>query len=709
MQNYYTHFKHALHVALFAIAATTLAHAQVAASYNFATASSTYTPLTSGTALPGSGIGFDDETFANLNIGFPFSYNGAVFNEFGLNANGVIVLGTALPAYVFNLPLTHAANNNAIAAFGGDIQGDNNSSITYATIGAAPNRVCVAQWTNFRCFGQTFHTLNFQIRLYETSNNIEVVYGNIASATSTNFEAQVGIRGNSSNDFNTRETQNDWAATTRAMVETATCFISLISTPVSGLVFRWSPCIAGEDCFLYPTASGKTYIDFNNDGLQDPNDTPLPNRVISTNNGYATATNALGNFHLFADTSHTTLLSTPANSPHFTVQPAFITLAANGQSAQAFPNSDFRLVPNGVINDLAVHLHTGRTRPGFPTLITLTYTNIGTTVLDGDLALTMNSGTNQVLQFVSADQPTTAQNGNLTTFNYTNLQPFETRQINITAAAPTTAVIGSYVHNQFSGTTTNTDIDPTNNTTTDSTEVRASFDPNDKTANTDALTLAQLAHNKPILYTINFQNTGNDFATFVKVRDTLSNDLNVALLQTIATSHPNYYLQITTDKTQTPPRHIATWSFDNINLDYAAHNEPASHGFIQFSLPAQQNLPLGTQINNTAHIIFDYNTPVVTNTATVRIQELVQTTAAPTPLQWTLAPNPTHTTLSIALPADQLPAATVHLYNALGQCLHTQTLTQTLTTLDLAAFPQGIYTLVLHNALGSATKLVLKD
>jgi hypothetical protein len=708
MKPIFTHLHTALLVAIVGIVSITATRAQVAVGYNFTTASSTYTPITGGTALASMSANIDDETFTNLNIGFPFVYDGTVYNNFGINANGVIVMGTGTPSSIFNLPLSAAANNNAIAAFGGDIQGDTSSSLRYQTIGAAPNRVCVVQWTHFHRFGQAIHNVNFQIRLYETSNNIGVVYGTIATNSTNNFNVQVGIRGNGVADFNSRTTTTNWGATSRAMTIGATCSFTNAAAPVSGLVFQWSPCTVGEDCFAYPTISGKTYIDFNNDGIFDPTDMPLPNRVISTNGGYATATNAMGNFHLLADTSHTTLLSTPANSPHFTVQPATISIAATGQSAQTFPNSDFRLVPNGVINDLAVTIHTGRTRPGFQTLITLTYSNIGTTVLDGDLTFAMNTGSNQILQFVSADAPFTTQSGNVTNFAYANLQPFETRQITVTAFAPVTASVGAYIHNQWSGTVNGIETDLTNNLMSDSTQVRTSFDPNDKTANTDGITAAELASNKRIIYTINFQNTGTDAATFVKIRDTLSNDLNIALLQTVATSHPNYYLQITTDKTQTPARNIATWSFDNINLDYASHNEPASHGFVQFSVPAQQNLPLGTQIDNIAHIIFDYNTPVTTNTATVRVREITNTTAA-TFTNWTLAPNPTAATVSLRLPNTEKIAATVEIYNALGQILNTVRINETNTTLDLTAYPNDVYTIVLRTATGSNSKLVIKE
>ena len=43
-------------------------------------------------------------------------------------------------------------------------------------------------------------------------------------------------------------------------------------------------------------------------------------------------------------------------------------------------------------------------------------------------------------------------------------------------------------------------------------------------------------------------------------------------------------------------------------------NEPASHGFIRFKIGQKANNPLGTVIENSAAIYFDFNAPIITNT-----------------------------------------------------------------------------------------------
>ena len=68
-----------------------MANAQVA-NYVFSQSAGTYTPITGGTVLgtPGN----DDNNFGTFPIGFNFTYNGVVYTQFGVNANGFITLGS---------------------------------------------------------------------------------------------------------------------------------------------------------------------------------------------------------------------------------------------------------------------------------------------------------------------------------------------------------------------------------------------------------------------------------------------------------------------------------------------------------------------------------------------------------------------------------------------------------------------------------------
>ena len=65
---------------------------------------------------------------------------------------------------------------------------------------------------------------------------------------------------------------------------------------------------------------------------------------------------------------------------------------------------------------------------------------------------------------------------------------------------------------------------------------------------------------------------------------------------------------------------IVYFQFQNINLIDSGSNQLMSNGFIHFKVQPQDTLSAGNFIHNNASIYFDYNNPVVTNTATTAIR-----------------------------------------------------------------------------------------
>ena len=143
--------------------------------------------------------------------------------------------------------------------------------------------------------------------------------------------------------------------------------------------------------------------------------------------------------------------------------------------------------------------------------------------------------------------------------------------------------------------------------------ITGSFDPNDKDA-TPVLTPAEVAAGKRINYTISFQNTGNDTAFTVVLADTLSNLLQTNSLEIVSSSHP---CKVSVKKG------VAYFEFKNIQLPYQSQNELKSHGFVRFTVKPKTTLTAGTAIYNKAYIYFDYNKPIITNTAVTLIKAVV--------------------------------------------------------------------------------------
>ncbi|CAA6806744.1 MAG: Unknown protein [uncultured Aureispira sp.] len=137
--------------------------------------------------------------------------------------------------------------------------------------------------------------------------------------------------------------------------------------------------------------------------------------------------------------------------------------------------------------------------------------------------------------------------------------------------------------------------------------VSGSYDPNDKQGYPLGIGNAhEIQPQQALEYLIRFQNTGTDTAFTVVVRDTLSTDLDIYSILSGVASH-DYSFKIY------GPR-VLEWTFNHIMLPDSNTNAAASHGFVRFKVNQAEHLPLGTLIENTAQIYFDFNAPIVTNT-----------------------------------------------------------------------------------------------
>lgn len=175
---------------------------------------------------------------------------------------GDFVYGTGIPAGVTvtainGSTITLSATATSTATAGAVRFGAPWSNIQYVTEGVAPNRTFVIQFSNFKRFGTTSGTskdmiLNFQFRLNENNNTINIVYGNCSPGTTTlTTVSEVGLRGatnafatNVNNRRNTKGTNDDWVnsvvgtANTSGMLFNATAPANVIS---SGLTYTWTP------------------------------------------------------------------------------------------------------------------------------------------------------------------------------------------------------------------------------------------------------------------------------------------------------------------------------------------------------------------------------------------------------------------------------------------------------------------------------------
>lgn len=167
--------------------------------------------------------------------------------------------------------------------------------------------------------------------------------------------------------------------------------------------------------------------------------------------------------------------------------------------------------------------------------------------------------------------------------------------------------------------------------------IRNSYDPNHKSVFPEGAGAQHLVDSNTMLeYLLEFQNTGTDTAYIVRLVDDLPAYVDPATIRPGVSSHP-YQFHFLDNNT-------IEFVFENINLPDSSGNNIRSNGFVKFRIKQRAGNTNGTVINNTAAIYFDYNNPVITNMATVRIGRLaftaIETIGDNKQIQISAYPNP---------------------------------------------------------------------
>ncbi|UUC45678.1 GEVED domain-containing protein [Flavobacterium cerinum] len=281
--------------------------------YSFSEGSTTYSAISGGTA-PFSSNWDDNVSANNIGLGFTFNFNGTNYTTCSINSNGFITFGTTTSSSSEYSPISSGTGYaGAISALGVNlVNGGNGSSITYRTIGSAPNRVFVVQWTDIErsARGGDF---NFQIRLTETSNVVSIVYGSCDPSNNSNVNVQVGLRGNTNNDYNNRSLSSttNWAqSTTAGNANNATVRTRNNAYPDTNLLYTWAPAVACTAPNSQPSALTLTDITNNSINGSFTASSPAPDNylVIANTTGTAPTINNGTNYTIGQDLGSTNIV-----------------------------------------------------------------------------------------------------------------------------------------------------------------------------------------------------------------------------------------------------------------------------------------------------------------------------------------------------------------------------------------------------------------
>jgi hypothetical protein len=433
--------------------------------------------------------------------------------------------------------------------------------------------------------------------------------------------------------------------------------------------------------------NGTIRFDLLGDGCTETDASVSALLVVATDNAGTNATFSQENGQFQIYTTQTGQVTTQISSQlpnYYAANPAAFTSDFTGLGNEDQVN--FCIAPTAVINDLTVSFYPtiNPPRPGFDTGYRIVYRNVGTTNLSGSVVFEFDDSK---LNFLNASEPISSQTGNTLTFDFTDLNPFEIKTIDLefNVFTPPTTNIGDILVPTVTINPVTGDYTAYDNVFSCKQTVIGSFDPNDITCLEGDQVLMENA-DKYLHYLIRFQNTGTASAINVRVDHTLDSKLDWTTMQLESLSH--------TGQVSIRNGSEVSFEFDNINLPDSTSDEPGSHGFIAFKIKPHDNILVGDIINATADIYFDFNPAVVTNTAMTQIVNELSVGEFEID-KVTVYPNPTDGILNIVTHAG---IANTNIFNHLGQLVLS---VKEASKIDISSLSAGIYLMILSDGNGT--------
>jgi len=448
----------------------------------------------------------------------------------------------------------------------------------------------------------------------------------------------------------------------------------------------------------YNILNGKVFADIDSSGSQTSGEPPLAlHQIFELNSGRIAFSEQSGIYNLaVVDTG---IFSVVADNLNYYISAPLMHNAYFDAFQQIDPLNDFAFQPSGVFNDLCITITpTGPFRAGFNGSYLLNFKNQGTTTINNITVVFLADSS--INYFSSNTVPFLIATDSIV-WNVGTLSPFQTGSILVTVNINSGIPIGTVINSGARILPVAGDANFTCNTSYLELLTTGAIDPNDILVNRAVLFSSEILNPPYLDYIIRFQNTGNDTAFNVKILNPLdTTKLQLNTLEFVASSHP-------VDMSFIYHEQNIQFLFNNILLPDSNTNELLSHGFIRYRIIPKSNMMIGDSIRNYAAIYFDYNFPLLTNTA---ITEIILFTSLQETAQGKLQvyPNPTYGPFTITLDNLDLRYTKIELYNIYGQLLRVldegQGNSDLEKTFDLSGFISGNYIL----KCGSQTFRIVK-
>jgi|GEM_PF-1298151 len=488
-------------------------------------------------------------------------------------------------------------------------------------------------------------------------------------------------------------------------------FLPLYSTPLTWQTvylridnvqtgcFSIQPLLLQSFACTNSSISGVVRFDQNGNGCDGSDNGIEGVQVICTNenNMFYAYTNASGEYS-FEDV----YIGTNVIAVTTSTLPAGAVLSGNAEQVVDISGNDQEFDADFCVDDISniveagafFYAQTGAV-PGFVATYVIQVRNFGASPISGSATLTYDDLKLDFSQ--STPAPTSQSSGNLG-FDFTDVPAFGYKSIVVKFMVAVPPIVNSGDTLPFvASINVANDQNQDNNTSIFTQIVVNSFDPNDIICHEGASITPEQAQ-KPLHYTIRFQNTGTAPAVNVRLENELADLLDWNTFRPVSASH---------SYTANRVGNQVTFTFPNINLVAEQDDEPASHGFVIYEIKPRSTADVGDSIDNTASIYFDFNQAIVTNTFSTVISLLK--TPESRPEAFALYPNPAKGKFHIRTESSEI--MDVEIFDARGSKVSAQEIMPNgdEASVDISGLNTGLYFVKIASQKGSVVRKLMVD
>jgi hypothetical protein len=437
--------------------------------------------------------------------------------------------------------------------------------------------------------------------------------------------------------------------------------------------------------------AGQVYLDANGNCIFDTGDTPIPYYTITVSNGTQNVayawTDSLGYYSVNVPSGYTYTVALDQN--YYYGQTFDITCPSSGSytvSSVPVSNIDFGLICQEGY-DLTGYISGWGFRPGFDASIWFDVWNMRCFPVNGQAKLVLDP----LLTYVSSSPAPDAIIGDTLIYDFSNILNgyWNYPYFYLTVSTSLNANIGDSVCLQLIIEPILGDSVPGNNIINACYPVQNSWDPNMKEVSPVGKNASgDILANTDMTYTVHFQNTGTAVAYDIILVDTLDSDLNASSLQIVGSSHPMSFNLMSGN--------IMKFTFNNIMLPDSGSNQQASHGYVIYKVKQNADLPMGTEITNTAGIYFDFNPAVVTNQTLNTISTAAGINDSYKTESLSIFPVPADKILSLNIPSS-VDQALLQIRDLEGRVIYKQYVSGGILGINVEKFKPGVYTVMLSS------------